>query len=292
VRGPAYLIAEVCLRLLPVTARGRRVFDEALADWRSEAAGARSMQRPLVAARALWSIARCVAMVSFREIRTREGMAPLFRITAWSVVVAAVFGWKQTVDLAAGGLAIGPGVALLGSVAWIVSFLPLVAFISGAVGRRLTTPAVRLGPAVAIGLVMFLAMGWLVPAAFQAWREMVFALNSGTGPLPPGWSERSLSELVPMLFSWQSARAAEALNGRLFWMTAVPVLLAIGITVRSMPGRLRLVGTVIPILLFCLPALPQFSRSSILLLMWMALFGAVLVTYVLARSSASVKAAS
>ena len=294
-RGPIYFFAELCVRLLPLTPQGRRVFDEALADWRSEAADARGFRRAGVSARALWSVARCVVMISGRELKSREGLAPVVRLgilSALVVPIAAVVNWNQFNWVDGVWTPAGTGAVLLGSVVWVVAFFPMLALIAGAYGRRLTVPVPRLGPAIAIALVMFLAMGWLVPAAFQSWRELVFGLNAGRGPLPRGLNERSIVELMPMLFSWQSARVAEVLNVRVLWMAAVPAFLAIGITVRSMAGLKRLAGTVLPLVVFFMPSIVLGGRPGNLFFMWPSLLAAVLMTYLMARPSTASEATS
>ena len=271
------------LGLLPLQQRGRRPCEETLADWRSEDAAAHGSRRAITTLRGLWSVGLCVSAISWRELRTREGALPLLRIAALSVVLAAGFGWEQARPLASAGLAIGPPLAMLGAVGATCVFMPLVAFVAGATGRRLAIPAPRLGPVLAIALVMFVTMGWLMPAASQAWRQQVFSLTGGRGALAPGLNERSLFELFPMLFTSQFTQVTQVFYSRSFFLLATPVFLAIGVTSRSMVCQRRLACSVLPIAIFVVPFLAP--RSTVLMLMWLALLGAVLVTRTLARTS-------
>src|SRR5688572_21075439 len=122
--GPLYTIAKWCLGTLPVDAAGRRVFDETLADWRNEAAQASGPLAALaVPARAVWSVIRCVMMVSLREVRTREGAALLLRVAALSVVCMLVFigiRWNESIVVQGARVPLGPVPGALLSIASVL----------------------------------------------------------------------------------------------------------------------------------------------------------------------------
>ena len=283
--GPPYSVTQWCLSVLPVDDRGRRVFDETLADWKSEATKASGPQgSATVSLRAVASVLRSIAMISSKELSTRKGLAPLLRLATWSfvsVLVFVAFNWNWSIPVEGVQVQIGSTAVLLGSVSSVLAFLPLVAFVSAATGRRGGAQVPRLGPAVVAGLVMFGAMGWGMPAANQAWREMMFALSGGSGAIAPGINERSIVELIGMLLGENLGRVMAGLNVRLMFMVAVPVMLVLGVTARSLQGRRRVAGSVLPVLFLLLPF---SSPSTFGLAWWPALLGAVLVTRALARA--------
>jgi hypothetical protein len=285
--GPLYTLTQWCLRSLPVDGAGRRVFDETLADWRKEAANATGRRQALViSVRAGLSVVRCVMLICRREIGSREGIASLLRLAAWStatVLLFVAFNWNRSIPVAGLQVVIGPTAVWLGSVSWALALMPLLAFVSTATGRRTASMAPRLGPALVAGLVMFGAMGWAMPAANQAWRELVFGLSGGTGPVPPGINERSLVELIGLLSSADSSRALSGLNLRLLFIVAVPVLLVLGLTARSLTGRWRLAATVLPLVVFAIPFLARIDTVYGHASSWVAVLAAVLVTRTLAR---------
>ena len=130
---------------------------------------------------------------------------------------------------------------------------------------------------------MFGAMGWGMPAANQAWREMMFALSGGSGAIAPGINERSIVELIGMLLGENLGRVMAGLNVRLMFMVAVPVMLVLGVTARSLQGRRRVAGSVLPVLFLLLP----FSSPNTIyghVGWWPALLAAALVTRALSRA--------
>jgi hypothetical protein len=162
------------------------------------------------------------------------------------------------------------------SVGAILTITPLLAFLCAALGRRHRATVPRLGPAIAAGAVTFVLVGWVMPAANQAYRELVFALQS-SGPLPrPGINERSIVELLGMLFTEDTQRAAFGLNIRVIFTIAVPVMLVLGLTARTLAGWRRVAGTLLPLLVLLLPVLVGLNRYGEVA-WWPALFGAVLV---------------
>jgi len=285
--GPLYAIVRWCLSVLPVDAAGRRCFDETLADWRKEAAQASGLLAALIVpARAMWSVFRCVMMVSLREIRTREGAALLLRLAAFSVAVMLVFigiRWNDSIDVQGVRVPLGPIPAALLSVVSLLGVMPFLVFVSAAIGRRLSV-APRLGPALVAGAVMFLAMGWVMPATNQAFRQLVFGLQA-RGPIAPGINEISIVELVEMLFTESAGQAAFGLNVRIVFVVAVPVMLVIGMTSRTLTGWRRVAGSVLPVLMLLLPILVGLNRYGAGA-WWPALLAAVLLTRTLASGAA------
>jgi len=286
VTGPLYTVARWFLNVLPVDETGRRVFDETLADWKSEAARASGLLGSvIVSLRAVVSVLRSVVMISWRELSSREGLAPLVRLATWSIVsvlLFVAFNWNQSIPVNGVPVAIGPTAVWLRSVNWILALMPLLAFVSAASGRR-TSRAPRLGPALVAGVVMLGAMGWAMPAANQVWRELMFALNGGIGTIPRGINERSIVELIGMLPEGNPGSVVAGLNVRMMFMVAVPVMLALGVTARSLNGRRRVAGSVLPVLLLLLP----FSSPNSLyghVGWWPALLAAALVIRALARA--------
>jgi hypothetical protein len=275
-----YAIARWVLWQLPVDAAGRRVFDETLADWRKERG----------ALRGVCAVIRSVLMVSGRELTSGEGANGFRRLSSWSMaclIVALAFNWNQSVLVDGSPVSVGPTVIALGSLAWVVSLLPLIAFVSMTWGHRLARPAPRLGSALALGLVMMGVMGWGLPAAFQSYRELVFALTSGlaapvAGTPAPGWNERSLVELFILVGDGWSG-ALSALNLRLFFIVAVPVMLILGATARSMAGKWRLAATAFPLVTFGMPFLARVGAAYVTPALWGSLLVATLVVGVLAE---------
>ena len=142
--------------------------------------------------------------------------------------------------------------------------------------------APRLGPALIATLVMVAAMGWVMPAANQAWRELVFGLSGAAGTVPPGINERSIVELVAMLSTADSSKAVAGLNLRLVFILAVPVVLVLGVTARSLTGRWRLAATVLPLLIFAIPFAARIDSLYGHASSWLA---AVLVTRAVVRGA-------
>lgn len=287
--GPLYGLVRWFLSMLPVEGSGRRVFDETLADWRSEAAIATGPWGAVtVSLRAVVSVVRSVLMISWSELSSRQGLAPLLRLATWSVVCVLLFvafNWNRSIPVQGGDVAIGATAVWLMSVSWIVALMPLLAFFSAAVGRRGASLPPRLGPAVVAGVVMLAAMGWVLPAAGQAWREILFALTGGQGAIPPGIQERSMVELIGLLSTDAVSRAVSALNLRLVYVVAVPVLLVLGLTARSLSGRWRLAATVLPLLVFAIPFLARIDSPYGHATSWPAMFAAVLLTRAIVRSA-------
>ncbi len=296
--GPIYAVVRTLLSVLPVDHSGRRVFDETLADWRREAANVSGhLARLAVSVRAIVSVVRGVVMISAREAFNRHGLASLGRLGAWSamaVLLFVAFNFNRAIPVQgvhhALQRAIGLEAIVLGSVSWVVALLPLLAFMSAASGRQHTARIPRLGPAVVAGVVMLGAMGWAMPAANQAWRETMFALNGGTGPIAQGINERSMVELVGLLTSSQFSSAASALNLRLVFIVAVPVLLVLGLTARSLGGRWRLAASVLPLLVFAIPFMVRIDSPYGHASSWPALIAAVLLTRAIERRAARVTA--
>lgn len=285
--GPLFVVAQWFLGLLPVDQSGRRVFDETLADWKSEATKASGPQgSATVSLRAVASVLRSIAMISSKELSTRKGLAPLLRLATWSfvsVLVFVAFNWNWSIPVEGVQVQIGSTAVLLGSVSSVLAFLPLVAFVSTATGRRGGAQVPRLGPALVAGLVMLGAMGWGMPAANQAWRELMFALSGGSGAISPGINERSIVELIGMLPGEKLGKVIAGLNVRLMFMVAVPVMLVLGVTARSLQGRRRVAGSVLPVLFLLLP----FSSPNTIyghVGWWPALLAAALVTRALSRA--------
>ena len=279
--GILYRIVEWFLTVLPVDASGRRVFDETLADWRREADAAQtSPQRVVAGLQGLGAVARGLAHVSVRESTSREGVAALARLAAWSVAAAMVsiaLNWNQSLTVQGAQVAVGPAGVALGSVAWLVALMPLLAYVSAACVRGNALAPPRLGPAVLMGAVMVLAMGWGLPAAGQAYRELVFAMFRPGEVLPPGMGERSLRELVGLLSTGSSALALSELHHRLFWVIAVPVMLASGMTTRTFVGWRRAAGTVLPLAIFMVPFLANVDSAYSRISNWAALLAVVVV---------------
>jgi hypothetical protein len=284
--GGLYKLAQWCLRSLPVDAAGRRVLDETLADWRREAATATGRRQVLVVSvRAGVSIGRSVMSICWREIGSHEGVAPLVRLACWSIVSAVLFvafNWNRSVVIDGEQVAIGPAAVWLLSVSWVLALMPLLAFAAAAIGRRTPSMAPRLGPALIASLVMLAAMGWAMPAANQAWRELVFGLSGATGAVPRGINERSIVELIAMLSTTDSSKAAAGLNLRLLFILAVPVVLVLGVTARSLTGRWRLAATVLPLLVFAIPFVARIDSVYGHASSWLA---AVLLTRALVRGA-------
>lgn len=283
------------LGLLPVQQQGRRPCEETLTDWRNEAAQARGIGcRLLVNARALWSVIRCVSLIAAREVGSREGATLLLRLMAASILSATLFigfHWNDSITFEGTPTSVGPVAGAWLSIAMVLSVMPLLAFACATIGRRTTRSAPQFGPALMAGLVTFVAFGWLMPITNQAYRELTFALASSAGAVAPGFSlqrginEHSIVELVGMAFTGDVRQAAFGINVRLVFSIAVPVMLVVGATVRSLSGWRRVAGTLLlPVLLVALPALVGLNGLSELA-WWPALFAIVLTTRVLSRTT-------
>ena len=287
--GILYRIVEWFLTVLPVDASGRRVFDETLADWRREADAAQtSPRRVAVALQGLGAVARGLAHVFVRESTSREGVAILTRLAAWSVATVTLsiaLNWNQSLTVQGARVAVGPAGVALGSFAWLVALMPLLAYVSAACVRGNAPAPPRLGPPLLIGAVMVVAMGWGLPAAGQAYRELVFAMFRPGEVLPPGLRERSLGELVGFLSTGDSARALSELHHRLYWVIAVPVMLASGMTTRCLAGWRRAAGTVLPLVIFIVPFLARIDSAYSRLSEWVALLSVVVVIRVFVRAT-------
>lgn len=292
--GILYRIVEWFLTVLPVAASGRRVFDETLADWRREAdAAPTNPRRVVVELQGLGAVARGLLHVSVRESTSREGVATLARLVAWSVATvmfSIALNWNQSLAVQGDRVAIGPAAVALGSVAWLVALTPLLAYVSAACVRGNAPAPPRLGPALVMGAVMVLVMGWGLPAANQAYRELVFAMFTPGEALPPGIGERSLGELFGLLSTGSSARALSELHHRLFWVIAVPVMLVSGMTTRCLAGWRRAAGTVLPLVIFIVPFLAGIDSAYSRLSEWVALVAAVLALHVCVKGTAPVAA--
>lgn len=288
--GPVFRLVGWFLGALPVDAAGRRCFDETLADWRSEAGNVAGVLPTIViGARALWSVLRCVAMVLTREVRSREGAALLMRLAAWSIFCMLVIigvRWNDSLQLQDSRVQLGPIPGALLSVGMVLGGMPILAFLSGAIGRRRPAPAPRLGPALVAGVLMFFALGWVLPVTNQAYREAVLAVQSNWVPTR-GINELSILELVDMLFTDRARQAVFGLNVRLVFTVAVPAMLVMGVTARQLGGWRRVTVGLLSLLVFGAPLLSNLHSFEALLLMWPALMAAGLTTYFLARSSAS-----
>lgn len=276
-----YGVVQWFLGVLPVDASARRVFDETLADWRSEADAAQTSPRHVfVGLQGLGAVARGLAHVCVRESTSREGVATLARLAAWSaatVMTGIALNWNQSLAVQGARVAVGPARVALGSVAWLVALMPLLAYVSAACVRGNAPAPPRLGPPLLMGAVMVVAMGWGLPAANQAYRELVFAMFRPGEVLAPGLGERSLGELVGLLSTGNSARALSELHHRLFWVIAVPVMLASGMTTRSFVGWRRAAGTALPLVIFMVPFLATVDSASGRISNWAALLAVVIV---------------
>lgn len=286
--GILYRIVEWFLAVLPVDASGRRVFDEILADWRREMNTARTgLGSMVVVLQGLGAVARGLVQVSVRESTSREGVATLARLVAWSVATVTLsiaLHWNQSLAVQGDRVAIGPAAVALGSVAWLVALMPLLAYVSAACVRGNALAPPRLGPAVIMGVVMATVMGWGLPLANQTYRELVFAMFRPGEVLPPGIGERSLGELVGLLSTGNSARALSQLYDRLFWVIAVPVMLASGMTTRSFMGWRRAAGTVLPLVIFMMPFLANVDSAYGRISNWAALLAVAVVIRRIARA--------
>ena len=281
-KGLLYRVVLWSLGAVPVDAAGRRCLDETMADWRKETATAASRLASLAAsARGIRSVFRCVAMVAVREVRSSDGAALLLRLAGWSIALMLVvigFHWNDSIPLQDGRVPTGPIPGALLSVGMVLGGMPILAFLSAGIGRRRPVPGPRLGPAIFAGAVMFVAMGWVMPATNQAYREFVFSLQS-TGPLPqPGINERSAVELVKMLFTDRARQAALGLNVRLVFLVAVPLMLVIGTSARQLGGWRRFTATLLSLLVFGAPLLSDSGGFEALVLRWPALLALVLIT--------------
>lgn len=285
-----YSFAHWSVGLLPVDPAGRRCIEETFADWRSEAVSASGpAARAVVTARALWSVVRCVALTSSREACSREGIALLRRLTllsAANMLLFVLFNWDRSIPVSGIQTALRPAAVGLLSVSWAVMLMPLLALLAGAWGRSGSTRVPLLGPPVVAGFLMLGAMGWAMPAANQAFREVVFALTDGQGTLRPGMNERSLIELVGLVFSSDYSSGLSALNLRGMFIVAVPVMLVVGTTARSLTGRRRLAATALPLLVFSVPFIVDIDSLEGFFLMWPAMFVAVFLTRSLVRGAA------
>lgn len=294
--GPLYTVTRWCLSVLPVDGSGRRVFDETLADWRSERASAAGPWTAFaVSLRAIAAVFRSVMLISQRELSSRQGAAPLLRLAVWSLVCALLvvaFNWNRSIAVEGTQVPIGLTAVWLGAASWVVAFMPLLAFMSAASGRRSASLPPRLGPSVVAGVVMLAAMGWALPAAGQAWREILFELTGGQGAIPPGIQERSMIELVGLLTTREFTSAASALNLRLVYIVAVPLLLVLGLTARSLSGRRRVAASILPLLVFAIPFLARIDSPYGHASAWPALLAAVLITRALVRSARSEEGAA
>jgi hypothetical protein len=173
--GSVYRVCAAMLTRLPVDERGRRVFDETLADWRREPHALRGM----VAA------ARAVAGVSVREVASGAMGHTLLRVMAWSggwallgiVLSRVAYGWvrRPVAELAAW------------SVIGVIFFLPTAILLSS-ISRRRPVPA--LGLVLASSVVGLLLVGWALPAANHViFGSVDMFMLSGSG-----WTERSVGD--------------------------------------------------------------------------------------------------
>jgi hypothetical protein len=272
---------------LPVDAAGRRVFDETLADWRREHSKAlTSVWRMAVALRSSAAVLRGLALVSMREVHSGDGRAAFVRLGLWTTAGLVTFfalnaELLYVVDESGRAPYSYAALGLL-SVSWLIGLMPLLAFLSAACAKHTGSPGPRLGPALFVGVAMLALIGWVVPAAGQAFREIVFVRSGGTGVVPPGLAELSLPELIGRLSTKRWGQAAALLNHRVLWVIAVPVLLALGTTVRTLAGWRRLAGSVLPLGVFLAPFAAGIAWPDQLYAFWGGLLTAVLIVRMLA----------
>jgi hypothetical protein len=164
-----YLIAEWLLGRLPVDLAGRRVFDETLADWRKESAKASGLYcSSIVAIRAVGSVLRSVAGVSFREIRSLPRGAVLIRMCLWMTAFLIVVALRSQISANAASVSVSSeGYAYVGRALY---FLPVSLFLATALGRDRRSVS-GLGLALVSVVVAVPMMGWALPAANSVFLE-------------------------------------------------------------------------------------------------------------------------
>jgi hypothetical protein len=286
--GFLYRLVRWGLRVVPVDASGRRVLDETLADWRRERGNAHApVQRMIVALRSCAAVLRGLVLVSMREVQSQEGRAVLVRLAAWTAAGLLAFfalQWELLYKFGpTGGVLYGYDSLGLLSVSWITGLMPLLAFLSAAWAKRTGSPGPCLGPALIVAVATLALIGWVTPAAGQAFRELTLVRSGGT-LLPQGLAELSLFDLIGRLSTERWAQAAALLNSRILWVIAAPVLLALGTTVRAFAGWRRLAGSVLPLLLFVAPfAMGIRWWPNQLWAFWGGLLGSALLVHWLAR---------
>ena len=177
--------------MLPVDEAGRRVFDETLADWKREAKRASGLfARFVVAARAVFSVLRCLAGVSLREVTLIRQSGVLARVFLWTVGYLVVA--NLIVQLSPNHWTPSLAFRLYGQVPLVAYFLPVAVLLATALGgRRRTTPSLGLG--LSTLLVAVALLGWGVPVTNRAFLEANpgTASTAGSGqidivPNPPG----------------------------------------------------------------------------------------------------------
>jgi hypothetical protein len=280
--GVCYALVRRLLRALPVDAIGRRVFDETLADWRRELQDAPSLVQKLrITARNGVAAGRGVLMVSLGEVTRPEGRTLLLKVVMWSCVGLLAFfasSWELLYVTASNGRALyGYDSLALLSVSWMTGLMPLLVFLSAACARRTAAASPRLGPALVMGVVMVGLLVWAVPVANQAFREFTFARTGGTGGLPRGLAELSLTELIASLRTGKVPYAWLRLTQNLIWLISVPVLLTLGAIVRGLAGWKRIAGTVLPLVMFLVPAVAGLDLQAQVFAYWAVLAAATFV---------------
>ena len=164
-----YVLAKWLLSTLPVDAAGRRCFDETLADWRREAAKANgAFAGAIVAVRAMGSVLRSVAGVTFREMRLFPQSGVPLRLVFWMAAFLTVVPLIYRGSLTFRGVGLSsPAYLYVGD---LLRVLPVTLLLATAVGRdRRSTSGLGLALAAVITAVSLL--GWALPAANSAFLE-------------------------------------------------------------------------------------------------------------------------
>lgn len=229
---------------LPFDARSRRAIDETLLDWEGEATEAKTLAEVTGAEiHGVASILRVTALSVLRESIDFSWCRGLGRRFLRFAAVTAVLGVLATAaavsDLGTAALALGTLLASVISLWFLPSALLLII-----AWRPLTRTGPAFGASVLVGLMMFVAVWWLLPVVSDPLNEIIQAriralaeagVPGFAGPPPRNPAESPAIDMAgivclvagAVMFAGALARKS-ALHSR-WWLVGVPLIHSIGL---------------------------------------------------------------
>jgi lipopolysaccharide export LptBFGC system permease protein LptF len=259
-------LAEALLAFFPFDARSRRAIDQTLLDWAHEVQAAETaIQRAGVSFLSSLALLRTLVFCGAAEAWRVPAAWFVSRLLILMIVPAVLLSWP-TYNAFASDLRFPSARAfqafalLLPNVATFIA--PLAFFYFPAwMPRRRNVPV--LGVALLATGITLVAAGWVVPAANQRFREVVYTTLSGDTPhwtahLERGWPEMTLPELVT-----RDANAAGHLISRLGIIVAAGTFVCVGAVLSKGSRRRRLAAWLVPIAgFFALMGLAELLLNS------------------------------